>query len=94
MKHRTHRHVMWEKWFDLSITYGGLLGSLVTIPQVIEIWSKQSADGVSLLTWGGMCIGNTLWLVYGIVHQEKPLMYAYVCAVPLSLAVVVGAFLF
>ncbi len=34
-----------------SLYIFGMMGPLMTIPQVLEIWIKRNAQGVSILTW-------------------------------------------
>jgi uncharacterized protein with PQ loop repeat len=35
-------------------------------------------------------IGNFVWLSYGLVHKEKPIISAYILAFPISIAIVIG----
>lgn len=60
------------------ITVLGLLaGSLTTIsfmPQVIKIWRSKSAKDISLGMFITFCSGVFLWIVYGIIVQDLPLV--------------------
>lgn len=89
-----HKHFLWKWWFDTSLTYGGLLGSLITLPQVLEIWVNHNASGVSLISWTGYMFGNCIWLTYGILHKERAVIFAYILAVPMSIAIVIGILLY
>jgi uncharacterized protein with PQ loop repeat len=91
---RKHKHIVWQWWFDASITYGGLIGSLVTLPQVLEIWVHHNASGVSLFSWVGYTLGALMWLMYGIIHKERPIIFAYILGLPMALAIVVGILIF
>jgi uncharacterized protein with PQ loop repeat len=85
-----HKHIIWKWWFDASLTYGAIIGSLVSVPQAWEIWVGHNASGVSLVSWTGYMIGNFVWLSYGLVHKEKPIISAYILAFPISIAIVIG----
>ena len=62
------------------ITIIGLLAALLTtfgaVPQVIQIYKTKKTEGLSLLTIFIFFIGVLLWLVYGIMLNDTPLMLA------------------
>ena len=57
------------------IGYGaGFLTTLAFVPQVAQIWRSRSARDISLHTFGVFTIGITLWLAFGILRQEWPIV--------------------
>ena len=52
----------------------GLLTTIAFIPQVTKIWKTKSAADVSLATFIAFTIGVGLWLVYGILQKEPPII--------------------
>ncbi|NEO33343.1 MAG: hypothetical protein F6K36_23545 [Symploca sp. SIO3C6] len=60
------------------ITILGLLaGSLTTIsfmPQVIKTWTSKSAKDISLGMFITFCSGVLLWIVYGIIVRDLPVI--------------------
>ena len=52
----------------------GFLTTFAFIPQVWKIWATKSARDVSLHTFIVFTIGIALWVVYGILKQEPPLI--------------------
>ena len=52
----------------------GFLTTLAFIPQVLQIWRTRSARDVSLQTFSAFTIGVFLWLVYGILNGEWPIV--------------------
>jgi MtN3 and saliva related transmembrane protein len=76
--------------FDYATTLGlaaGILSTIGWLPQVIKTWKTRSADDLS---WGmliTLCIGITLWLSYGIVIHDFPIIIANV--VTFSLAAII-----
>ncbi len=54
-------------------------GSCTTIaflPQVIKTWKSGSAKDLSLGMFSFFCLGVLLWLIYGIVKHDVPVIVA------------------
>lgn len=75
---------------DTAIYGVALLGIIATIPQVTKVWLGQDASGVSLLAWSGYLITAFFWLAYGIIHREKPIIFAYLLWILLDALIVIG----
>lgn len=61
----------------MSTAVGLLAGFLTTIafvPQAWKIWKSKSAKDVSLPTFVAFTSGVALWLAYGILNQELPII--------------------
>jgi MtN3 and saliva related transmembrane protein len=52
----------------------GFLTTVAFIPQAAKIWRTRSADDVSLPTFIAFTIGVALWLTYGFVVKEPPMI--------------------
>lgn len=78
---------------DHLIYVVGVSGPILTIPQVLKIWESRSADGVSLITWGSLFVIACVWLLYGIVHREKPIIAANILWILVD-ATIVGSILY
>jgi MtN3 and saliva related transmembrane protein len=63
-----------------SIQLLGLVaGSFTTaafFPQVIKTWKSRSAKDLSLGMFSLFCLGVTLWLVYGLIVKDIPVIVA------------------
>lgn len=58
---------------------GLLAGTLTTIaflPQVVKTWKSRSAKDLSLGMFSLFCSGVALWLWYGIMVQDIPVIAA------------------
>jgi len=54
-------------------------GSLTTtafLPQVIKTWKSRSAKDLSLGMFSLFCIGVALWLAYGLIVKDVPVIAA------------------
>lgn len=76
-----------------SPTWIGIAAAVLTTcafaPQAFKVWRTRSTRDVSLAMFLMMVAGNALWLVYGILINDLPLMIAN--AVTLALAGVILA---
>jgi len=52
----------------------GLLTTMSLVPQALKIWKTKSAKDVSQRMFIAFCLGVSLWLVYGIMRQEMPII--------------------
>ena len=52
----------------------GFLTTIAFIPQVVKIWKSRSAHDVSLPTFIAFTVGVALWLAYGFVKEEPPMI--------------------
>ncbi len=64
-------------FFDKMIYFIALVGPIMTIPQIINVWTNKNPEGVSIYTWGSYFIINIIWFYYGYVHRDKTIMFAY-----------------
>ena len=67
---------------------------LFELPQAWDIYSTQSAQDVSLTTWGFFWFVNFAWIVYAIRNKLKILVAIYVLYFVIELAIVVGIILY
>lgn len=64
---------------DIVAILGFVAGTLTTIallPQVIKVWKLKETRDLSLLMYIILCIGVILWIVYGIMLSELPIIFA------------------
>lgn len=67
----------------------GVIGNIAVVPQIIKAW-ESDAPGLAVTTWL-MFVGiGLIWLVYAIIHRQKPLIVAQVVGISANLAVVGG----
>ena len=52
----------------------GFLTTIAFVPQVAKIWKAKSAKDVSLPTFIAFTAGVGLWLAYGVLTQELPII--------------------
>ncbi|MCS7163473.1 MAG: SemiSWEET transporter [Thermodesulfovibrio sp.] len=64
---------------DFSNIIGIIAGAITTsalIPQVLKIYKTKSAKDISLTMFIFMAVGISLWLLYGFLIEEFPVILA------------------
>ena len=63
-----------------GITILGLVAGFLTtiniLPQVIKSWRTKSTQDISLLMYATLVIGVVLWLIYGLMVNDLPVIVA------------------
>jgi MtN3 and saliva related transmembrane protein len=62
---------------DLTTVVGlaaGLLTTISLVPQVTKIWKSKSAKDVSRKMFIAFCLGVALWLTYGFIKGDLPMI--------------------
>ena len=75
---------------DKVIYFIGLVGPVMTIPQLHKIWVENKVAGVSVISWASYAIVAAFWIIYGILHREKPIIFTYCLWFIMEVLVVVG----
>lgn len=65
----------------------GALTTIAFVPQVIKTWKSKSAEDLSLGMYSIFCTGVVLWLIYGLIKWDIPIIAAN--AVTFSLAMTI-----
>ena len=66
-----------------------VLGTLVFLPQVIQIWKTKKAKDVSLLSFSMILFGTFLWLIYGLLISATPIIIVNSVIAVLSLLIII-----
>lgn len=87
------RKVM-TRFLDQIVLTVGVVGPLTSVPQLLKIYWLQDATGVSTMAWLLPAIFDIPWIVYGIVHKERPIIVAYSLWFIVNFSVAVGAVMY
>ena len=94
-KHEPYPHPdKWKRLMDKFIYVVGVAGPILTLPQLIKIWVEKNAAGVSAISWAGFLVAAVFWLMYGILHKEKPIIFTYTLWIILDGLVVAGVLIY
>jgi uncharacterized protein with PQ loop repeat len=94
IKYKTNNKDKLKKLIDKLIYPIAIAGPLVTIPQIIKIWIGKEASGVSVFSWSSFVILNFIWLIYGILHKDKPIIITSGLAIVIDISIALGALIY
>jgi MtN3 and saliva related transmembrane protein len=79
---------------SFSPTWIGIAAAILTTaafaPQVVKAWRTRSTRDVSLAMFTLMVAGIALWLVYGILIDDLPLILANAVTLVLAAAILIA----
>jgi uncharacterized protein with PQ loop repeat len=61
----------------------------MTLPQIYAIWFQDNT-GVSIVSWVAYLIAAVVWLIYGIYHKEKMIIFSNAVWIFLDVAIITG----
>jgi uncharacterized protein with PQ loop repeat len=79
---------------DRVVLVVGVIGPLTTLPQILKLYLLQNATGISFLSWGLPGLLDIPWILYGIVHRERPITVAYSLWFVANMLVATGVLMF
>ena len=79
---------------DKLIFVAGVVGPVLSIPQIILIYSNKDASDISAVSWFGWAALNIVWILYGLAHKEPPIVMTYTFWFVINLTVAFGAILY
>lgn len=85
---------LWKRALDRVVFAVGIIGPVITIPQILLIYVGKNAAGVSAVSYFGLAILNVPWILYGLVHRERPIVVAYSLWFFVNLIIATGAVLY
>ena len=77
----------------MGIIAGGLTTTSL-VPQVIKTYKSRSAADLSLKMFSLFSLGVLLWLIYGIINKDLPIILANVVTLGLALTLLFFKFRF
>ena len=80
--------------FDKFIAVVGLIGPIMTTPQIMNVWIHHQVEGLALATWSTYVITSAFWLIYGILHKERAIILVNIAWILSNLSIVVGILIF
>jgi uncharacterized protein with PQ loop repeat len=93
-KHEPYPHPdRLKRFIDKAIYVVGILGFVMTIPQLAKIWLYQNPAGVSVITWASYLIFAVFWVIYGLAHKDRPIIVTFSLLVVMDALIVIGVLL-
>ncbi|MCC5907465.1 MAG: SemiSWEET family sugar transporter [Balneolaceae bacterium] len=65
----------------------GFCTTVAFLPQVLKTWKSGSAHDLSLGMYSILCTGVILWLIYGIILNDLPIILTNIATLSLALSI-------
>src|SRR5688572_25446468 len=89
-KNHSHGKKLKYGWIDYLVILISIVGPVFALPQLLLVWGNQNAEGLSIVTWGSYTVFSLIWLVYGYIHHEKPILFSNIVWAFVNFSVFVG----
>lgn len=83
-----------KQFFDKLIYLIVFLSPIMNVPQLLKIWIEKDASGISLISWISFSFFSLIWLIYGVLHKEKAIIFMNFALVIIQALVATGAVLY
>lgn len=83
-----------KEFFDYIVYFFTIATPLFELPQAHAIYTGQSAEDVSLLTWGFFLLDNFVWIIYALKRRIIPLLVTTAIYLIVELVIVVGIIMY
>lgn len=91
-KHEPYPHPdKLKRAYDKLIYIIVILCPIINLPQLFKIWFYHDASGVSFISWAGFSFISLAWLIYGILHKDKPIMFMNFLLMLIQAVIAAGA---
>jgi len=74
--------------------FGLFVNACIFVPQIIQIWRVKSAESISLVTFGGFNVIQSVGAVHGYYQHDWALMFGMIAALMTSGSVTLLAFIY
>ncbi|KQB37085.1 SemiSWEET family sugar transporter [Flavobacterium aquidurense] len=68
--------------------FAGTCVTISVIPQIIKVWKTKKVKQISLKTFGILTFGIMVWIVYGILKEDLPIILTNSVSLCLNLIMV------
>jgi MtN3 and saliva related transmembrane protein len=63
--------------------------TLCWLPQAVKIIRERRTEGISLVTQSVFTLGTALWAVYGLLLNNRPVLYANMVTLAFALTILI-----
>ena len=75
-------------------TIAGILTSVSMIPQLIKVLKEKEVENISWMMIAVLLTGVSLWVVYGIMREEWPIIISNAFSVMVNITLLIAYFLY
>ncbi len=79
-----------EKYITYIVFFSGFCTTIAFVPQAYKVWKTKSAKDISLWMFLIFTIGVASWLVYGVLTNNLPIIFANIVTLFLAFLILVA----
>lgn len=76
------------EFIDILGFVAGICVTISVIPQILKIWKTKKVKGISLLTFSVLTFGVALWVLYGVLKNDLPIIVTNSISLSLNIVMV------
>lgn len=81
-------------FIDKAMLVVAIVHPLSALPQVFDIYSNQSAENVSLVTWVSFMLIGIIYTIYAVIHRLKPMIISQILWYAVDLSIIIGILMY
>ena len=75
-------------FIDAIGLFAGACVTISTVPQILKVWKSKKVKQISLRMFGTLTFGIAIWVVYGILKNDLPIIITNSISLILNLIMV------
>lgn len=75
-------------FIDIIGLFAGTCVTISVIPQIIKVWKTKKVKAISLLTFSILTFGIMVWVIYGILKNDWPIIITNSISLCLNLTMI------
>ena len=73
---------------DILGLFAGTCVTISVIPQIVKVWKTKKVQQISLLNYSILTFGIAVWIVYGVLKNDLPIIITNSVSLSLNLVMV------
>lgn len=82
------------RFLDKVVYAAGIIAIIMMLPQLKLIYVEKNAGGLAPITWIMLAVLNIPWIIYGVVHKERPIILVYILWLIVNTLVFIGSVIY
>ncbi|WDF61531.1 SemiSWEET transporter [Flavobacterium sp. KACC 22758] len=75
-------------FIDVIGLFAGGCITISTIPQIVKVWKTKKVKDISLKTFSILTFGILVWIIYGILKEDLPIIITNSVSLCLNLTMI------
>ncbi len=75
-------------FIDVIGLFAGGCITISTIPQIVKVWKTKKVKDISLKTFSILTFGILVWIIYGILKEDLPIIITNSVSLCLNLTII------